>query len=76
MCVYVCVCVCMCLIELNELMSKIVGRPVKKAYSFLCGYARNPQTSKDPWLLAHTDREDNEYTFSVTLHHGLLIFFY
>lgn len=60
-------------------MNDLVGRPVKKAYSFLCGYRSMPLSSRNrrssnpsgrkPWLLSHTDREDNEYTFSLTLRH-------
>ncbi|ETO17811.1 hypothetical protein RFI_19497, partial [Reticulomyxa filosa] len=56
------------LTELNDLMTRIVGRPVKKAYSFLCGY-KTQQHNRRPWLLGHTDREDNEFTFSITLTH-------
>ncbi len=43
------------LTQVNELMSRIVGRKVKKAYSFLCGYATRPGARR-PWLLGHTDR--------------------
>jgi len=52
--------------KVEPIISQIIGRPVKRAYSFLCGYEFK-QSDKQPNLNPHTDREDNEYTISVQL---------
>jgi len=42
----------------TQLLSSLVGRSVKHAYSFLCHYERRDGVT--PQLKPHTDREDNE----------------
>jgi len=52
--------------KIEPIVSQIIGTPVKRAYSFLCGY-ETKEPGKQPNLNPHTDREDNEYTVSIQI---------
>ena len=57
--------------KLVPFLEKVVGEELKKAYSFLCSYEQfDAEKEKEPWLQAHTDREDNAFTVSLQLYNG------
>ena len=55
-------------VALVPLAENVLGRPVAPSYSFYSDYVRDPELRTHRHVLKpHTDREDNQFTFSIQL---------